>query len=435
MAKWLAVALASAAVSGLIGWGCSSDSEQSGNPLGTGATSGTGASGATGGAGGGGALGGFTSAGGGGAAGSGGMASCAEASASVLASPIDIIISIDQSPSMAQETQGVIDNLNTHLVQILEAVHLDYQVIFVTGATGLPTGTVYFQSNVNINSSDMLTQLLWSYDGSTRAPNTCNKSAPNPALAWKSWLRQQSFKVFLAFTDDDPTSFNCAGAGAYCNQQGWNCSGCDNNCASGSCPMWQCPTYAEATADWGGDSFPAELYKLTPEGMFGIAARPRWIMHSIVPVQQALTADQPLTGLHQVCNQNGNTGETTGVEYQKLSKLTGGLRFPSCNTDYSPVFETIADTITPLACKFTLEQTNLGTPDPNKTNVLVDYGDGNGPQLIPQDTSQACDAGANGWQWTDNGEVVVLCGPACDNLTASANASVNITVGCNTFVR
>ena len=199
--------------------------------------------------------------------------------------------------------------------------------------------------------------------------------------------------------------------------------------------MHQCPSYADKAAAWGGADFPTELYALEPAGMFGKAGRPKWMMHAIVAVDKAYDSKQPVTALDKVCNNNGNTGETSGVEYQKLAVMSGGLRFPSCNTDYSPVFQAIAAAIVPLACKFHLEQTNLGSPDPDKTNVQIDYGDGAGQQVIPRDDSAPCEGGANGWQWADNYSAIVLCGPACDKLKSSANAKVSITVGCDAVVR
>lgn len=354
---------------------------------------------------------------------------CATASDEVTAAPVDIIITIDQSPSMAQEKDGVKANLNTNLVQILEASNIDYRVIFVTGFTDLPTGPNYFQASANVNSSDTLTLLLWTYDGFNKSPNTCEKKA-NAAVQWKDKLRYGSFKVFIALTDDDPSSFDCANATATCTS---DCAGCANNC-SGWCPMFQCPTFADKAAAWGGSDFPTELYKLLPAGTFGTAQAPQWVMHSIVPVQQQLDATQPVTGLHDVCNENGNTGETSGVEYQKLSILTGGIRFPSCNTDYSPVFQKIASTIVPLACKFNLESTNLGKTDPDKTNVVYTPGNGGDPETFFKDDTAPCDSGANGWQFVDNNTAVVLCGAACDKVKADSKGKVQITVGCDTKV-
>jgi hypothetical protein len=163
--------------------------------------------------------------------------------------------------------------------------------------------------------------------------------------------------------------------------------------------------------------------------MFGSAAERKWVMHAIVPVDRQYAPNEAVTPLDQVCNLNGNTGETSGVEYQKLAVLTGGMRFPSCDTDYSPVFQQIADTIIPLACKFGLESTNLGTIDPTKTNVTFDPGDGSPPEQFFQ---ADCTAGGDGWAFADNNEAIVLCGTACDTVKSSATGRVSIVVGCDT---
>ncbi len=388
-----------------------------------GTASNTGGGSATGGTGGG--SGGILSGGGGS---SGDAGACATASDEVVPSPVDVIITIDQSASMGEETQGVISNLNTNLVNILQQANIDYHVIFVAGVTGLPTGPEYFQAQAPVNSSDALTLLLWTYDGNYKSANTCDK-VPKPEVKWSDKLRYESQKVFIAVTDDDPTSFDCAHATASCTS---NCTGCANNC-SGYCPNHQCPTFADQPAAWGGGDFPTELYKLQPAGMFGTAAEPKWVFHSIVPVDKQYAPTDPVTPLSQVCDSNGNTGETSGVEYQKLSILTGGIRFPSCDTDYSPVFQSIAATIIPLACKFKLQGSNVGTPDPEKTNVSIDVGQG--PQPILKDDTLPCEAGANGWQFVDNDTAVVLCGSACDLVKQNANAQVKITLGCDTQVR
>ncbi len=201
--------------------------------------------------------------------GGGGLGTCATASDEVVASPVDVIFAIDQSASMGEEIQGVIDNLNTNLVTILAAAKIDYRVIFVTGAKGLPSGPAYFQAAANVNSSDALTLLLWTYDGMNKLPNTCDQVSA-PEVGYSDFLRYDSQKVFIAVSDDDPSSFDCAKATAGCTS---NCSGCNNNCA-GYCPMHQCPTYADKAAAWGGADFPTELYALEPAGMFGKVGRP-----------------------------------------------------------------------------------------------------------------------------------------------------------------
>ena len=108
------------------------------------------------------------------------------------------------------------------------------------------------------------------------------------------------------------------------------------------------------------------------------------------------------------------------------------MRFPSCNTDYSPVFTRIASTIIPLACEFVVETT--GTPDRAHTNVTFEPSGGGVPETILLD-SRPCDAGSDGWQWNADFTRVRLCGAACDRVTADPEGHVRINVGCATQCR
>lgn len=368
-------------------------------------------------------------------------AACATGNDEILPTPVDIIIAIDQSASMIEERDAVRQNINANLTSILDASGIDYRVILIHGnfcmdpplgdpndcyGSNLPT---YFRSDHDVNSSDALTVILWSFEGYVKSANTCDRVS-NPAVMWSDKLRYEAFKVFIAVTDDDPSSFDCAYATATCTD---NCSGCANNC-SGYCPRHHCPTYADSPAAWGGGDFPTELYNL-PGNMFGTAQEPRWIFHSIVGVDQLYQPNDPVTSLNNVCAYAGNTAETSGVEYQKLSVLTGGLRFPSCDTDYSPVFNQIANTIIPLACEFSVESTNVGEIDPNETNVEFDPQDGSTPVTFLRDNTAPCDNGANGWQWNADFTRILLCGDACDLVKSHPQGKVTITVGCTTLIR
>lgn len=389
-------------------------------------------------------------------------AACATGTQQVVAAPVDIIIDIDQSASMGEEITGVVDNINTNLAAILTASNLDWRVILVAGALCIqpPLGAAttapgcyasnlprYTHIDFAVNSSDALTAFLWAYDGNGKQANTCIKTTlPNK---YKDSLRFDAHKFFIAITDDDPISFNAAAAGR-------NLTTATNSDFTAN---FQCPTYADSAATGRGaewklgplasdpfaGSFPEELYKLQPAGMFGTPTNRKWTFHSIIGLNSGaglpvLGPTAPIVALGSVCSFTKpgggvNTGETSGVEYQKLSRLTGGLRFPSCNTNYSPVYQAIANTITPLACVFDVSSTSLGQIDPTKTNVTFDKMDGTGPKIIPRDDTAPCDAGANGWQWVDATYTKLkLCGQACADVKATANGKVAITVGCTTVI-
>jgi len=354
-------------------------------------------------------------------------AACAVASDEPASMPVDIIIAIDQSASMGEERDGVRDNINVSLANILETSNLDYRVILIHGGFCMdpPLGDPndcygqnpprYYTSLHPVNSSDALTIFLWAFEGQHRVPNTCDSNY-DADVEYASNLREESFKVFIVVTDDDPVSFSAATLG---------CS---------DCPMHQCPTFADSAADWGGADFATELYNL-PGNYFGRVEAPRWILHAIIGVDQLYQPADPVTALGNVCAYSGNTAETSGVEYQKLARLTGGLRFPSCDTDYSPVFNQIASTIIPMACEFLLESTNLGQIDTDLTNVEYDPMDGSAAVTIPMDDTAGCDSGANGWQWNTDFSRIHLCGTWCDTVQSNPDGRVSIVVGCQTIIR
>jgi hypothetical protein len=204
------------------------------------------------------------------------------------------------------------------------------------------------------------------------------------------------------------------------------------------CPSFGCPTFADRAADWGGADFPTELYALEPqrtvggrmENPFGSAENPRWVFHSLIGVRTLLEPTDPVSPRCDTCNFSGNTAENTGQTYQILSRLTGGVRFPSCNTDYSPVFMRISSMLAPIACEFTLADTGLGTIDTSRTNVLYYPGGDPPPETVPRDEAAACDAGANGWQFAGDMTRIRICGAACARIQADPDARIEIEVGC-----
>ncbi|MBI4950670.1 MAG: hypothetical protein HY908_01430 [Myxococcales bacterium] len=54
---------------------------------------------------------------------------CAVATEALTARPVDLVFAIDQSASMGEEIQGVLDNLNGNLLTILAGAQIDYRVV------------------------------------------------------------------------------------------------------------------------------------------------------------------------------------------------------------------------------------------------------------------------------------------------------------------
>jgi hypothetical protein len=373
--------------------------------------------------------------------------------------PVDVIVMVDQSASTGEEAAAIQANINTNLADVLEASGLDYRVILINSSSALcpapPLGVAgdclasnpptYYRVPHPVNNSDELTLLLWTYDGAGKTPNSCHRTA-GAVPAWRDYLRFESLKVFLVFSDDDPTTYARGGSPPNPCQAGFpGCSNADCLSTTGTrtdcgtlCPNFGCPTFADRPADWGGADFPTELYALGPHRMvggrmenpFGSPENPRWVFHSLIGVSRLLEPSEPVTAPCDVCAFSGNTAENAGVTYQILSRLTGGVRFPSCNTDYSPLFRRISSDLAPIACEFTLAATGLGTIDPARTNVIYYPGGTGAGEPIARDDSIACDAGANGWQFAGGMTRIRVCGAACARIQADPAARVEIEVGC-----
>jgi hypothetical protein len=386
---------------------------------------------------------------------------CAVGGAVVASAPVDIIIVVDQSASTGEEQDAISTNLSSRLVTALESSGLDYRVIIINSdpricpaaplgnpAAGCLTSNPprYYRVAHPVNNSDELTLILWTYDGEGKRPNSCQR-VPDPALRWSDYLRMDSQKVFVVFSDDDPSTYSRAGGEISCSSGGIAYGGCSYpacptlDCPAVDwgtvCPNFGCPTFADRPADWtGGRSFPEELYALEPAGMFGTAEDPRWVFHSIIGLPDQRDASLPLAPRCSTCDFSGNTAEASGIEYQRLSILTGGIRFPSCNTDYSPIFDAIASTIIPLACEFVVTPTTVPgvTLDPDLVNVEYTTGAG-ATTTILQDQSRPCLGGADGWQWNADFTRIRLCGNACTAVQGDPDGEVRITVGCMTEIR
>jgi len=68
--------------------------------------------------------------------------------------------------------------------------------------------------------------------------------------------------------------------------------------------------------------------------------------------------------------------------------------------------------------------------DRERVNVVYSPGDGSKPSVIAQDTRSACDAGANGWQYAQDGTTIRLCGPTCDTVRNDRGSRVDVVLGC-----
>ena len=68
--------------------------------------------------------------------------------------------------------------------------------------------------------------------------------------------------------------------------------------------------------------------------------------------------------------------------------------------------------------------------DPELVNVVYSPGDASKPKVLAQDTRAPCDAGADGWQYTQDGLSIRLCGATCDSVRQDRGSRVDVVLGC-----
>jgi len=317
---------------------------------------------------------------------------------------VDVIWLVDNSCSMTDEIAKVREQINKSFVPTISKSIIDWQVIMVSargsgsldvcvdpplaGASCGNNPPKFTHLDCEIGSSDSLFMASYAYTGSGWPPMfTCNTTGgPINKLA-----RFDATKVFVDVTDDEA------------DFPGWDATGFDN---------------------WA-------LNAALPKGMFGTAQSRKYIFHSIVGADpKDLTKTCNTTG-----QDAGNAAVAPGLEYQKLSKLTGGIVRSICEANWSDIFNSIAaGIIDKLSCEFTLPPPkDGGTVDPSKVNVSFTP-KGGASQDVLQDNNKPCGQGADGWQWDATKTKILLCGATCDKVKGDDGGKIDIVVGCQTKV-
>ena len=339
-------------------------------------------------------------------------AACAteRSEAELIREPIDIVVVLDNSLSIVDEALSVEETLNVNFASVLANSGIDYRLILLSrhrsndsllGATSVcidpplsggacpapqpQLGERFFQYSTEVGSNDSFDVLLASYDGTLRDDF---QLAPH---GWSEWLRPGAKNVFLEISDDDENMD---------------------------------PT-----------SFLSRLSALAP-GQFGAdPSRPSIVWHSIVGLpekQDPVEAYAPSEPVQEGrCLGNASIVFNAGRNYQELSRLTGGLRFPICEFGaYDRVFEAIAASVVDesnIACGF-------GIPSPPNgqrlelDKVAVSYTPSSGAPVVFGQAADAASCQADAFLVA--GDAITLCPEACDRVRADRGASVDVLFTC-----
>lgn len=314
--------------------------------------------------------------------------SCAGTTVQAQKAAVDIIFVIDQSGSMSEEIVQIKTNINA-FAQSIAASGLDYHVIMVAERATGPTDNDRFaicvpeplggagctdkapqfvQVDQNVQSNNALSLLISTYP------------------RWQSALRPEAMKVFIPITDDN--------------------------------------------SNLSAATFESQLLALQPAGMFGTTAARKYVFHSIIGVNTAVTTSTPATPISTAkCSQAVNTGQ----EYQKLSNLTGGIQESVCKASYQGVFDGIAKGISQkLACEILVPKAEGKPADPSKVIIQFTPTSGAAKELTRVTDATKCAGIADSWHYDDNNNPtkILLCPTTCTAVGNEKTAKLDVKLGC-----
>ena len=322
--------------------------------------------------------------------------------ASLEEKPVDIIVVIDNSGSMEEEIRAVQQNINVNFADILADSGLDYRVIMIsrhgdvnlaedicvaaplsgTDCDPVPeqpgNTTNFFHYDIEIGSNDSFRMLLATYSLPDRHDFTTS--------GWSQWLRADAFKVFLEITDDRP--------------------------------------------ELAAEEFERHLFALMPSH-FGGPGKRNYIFHSII----GLAANEPATAAWDpadpIVTDKCPTGVSEAPGYQKLSKITGGLRYPVCNTDsYDVVFREVAQGIieqSKIGCEIAFPDAPAGQMiNPDQMVLEFTPAEGAPVRQITRVAEASCAADTF---YVDAG-VIHLCPTLCAEISQATEGTLEVLAGC-----
>src|SRR5262249_54272870 len=137
-----------------------------------------------------------------------------------------------------------------------------------------------------------------------------------------------------------------------------------------------------------------------------------------------------------LCTGNGGNAVAVGTEYQKLSVLTKGLRYPICQyQSFDAIFQNVAAGIitgAQLSCAFAVTAI---PPDSNMNNTTLQFTPTNGGAVqgfTHVANAAACTATPNAF-YTVNNEIH-LCPGACTLWRNDPTAIVDVLFSCTNQV-
>ena len=133
---------------------------------------------------------------------------------------------------------------------------------------------------------------------------------------------------------------------------------------------------------------------------------------------------------HSIVGMNDSCAVAPGNVYQDLSNQTGGVIFSSCASDWSGVFDEIADAVVEgsvLPCEYDIPEVSSDFQlNPDEVNAY-EVSEGGDRTLIPA-VDEVSECGSGGWYYDDfdNPTRVILCPESCGEV----DGEVELEFGC-----
>ncbi len=291
--------------------------------------------------------------------------------------PADIVLVVDNSPSMQNEAAAVQRNLNRFADMIIDS-GVDVKITVISSTKpgsgygvciGKELGSGNCPNDSNLPQFKHINQEVGSTDALVLIHSLYNR--------WKDMLRPDGQLHFVVVTDDDSRDLTAA-------------------------------------------RFETQMGNVNPP-------QTDYIFHGIVS-----SADMWSQG---ICFRKSTM---RGRVYITLINKTGGVWSDLCKQDFDPVFDELANSVisSSMSCEWEIPPPPNGeTVDPNKVNVEFD--DGNGTKTFPRvDSEKACKNTDQAWYY-DNPEEptkVFMCPQTCTLIRSTTEAKISITFGCDTMV-
>ena len=300
---------------------------------------------------------------------------------------VDVVWWIDTSGSMSQEAKYLNDNINK-FATFIAAANIDFRMILVgngfsmcvqppLGGPGCTDGPQFQHKKITIGSTNGPSILISQY------------------ATWSSFLRPDASKNFVAVTDDNQsTPPTCSTP----------CSAANGGALGQVCSQCKAQWFVDELQKKDPVNFP-----LTPTTPYG------FVHHSIVAYETS--ADCP-------------TIAQKGAAYLQLTAMTGGAKFKICETNWTPIFQALAQSVAQTAkpgCEY-------GIPFPATVkvsgNIGVNYVAKDDLFAVPSAQGNSCPSNGVGFTLDDpiTPQKITLCPASCDLLKGGGN--IQFDFGC-----